>query len=250
MDRNTAELGPYIAKCFPTFTAPTEKVFNEKTRQRRPTLESNRTNRILLYPGTFNPPHQGHRALLCHAFQSSQDINTIAAIIIPGGNSAVRNKCSRNGTSTVFTKEERIRLWQGGLPHDWCWVYPGRVRDFSLFCLHLTEAITRDGFEVKFALLLGPDHISQLSCPTKNDWNCHEVIVSDISRVPDFLTWRNTLQKFDLYGPWKTVSCSEERAASYAKKIRGMLHGWIYSLAPTPFLEMFEAGNQTLNVVL
>jgi nicotinic acid mononucleotide adenylyltransferase len=240
MARQTAELGPYIAKCFPQIYGPIDNVFNEKNPQRTPTLKSNRANRIILYPGSFNPPHQGHRALLCHAFHSCQDINVIGAFILPGGHTAIEVKVAREGSHTAFTNEERIRLWKSCLP-DWCWVYSGQVRDFKSFSLQLFELIKRDGFQVQFVMLMGPDHIHQWSRPTRNRWHCHEVVISDISRAPEFLTWTNTLQRFDRYTPWKTVPHSGE---TEGRKIRSVVHNSIDFFAPAPVVQMLlERGN-------
>ena len=48
-----------------------------------PLLSKDRVNRVLSYPGSFNPPHVGHLAVLRHAFESSPDLNIVAGIVFP-----------------------------------------------------------------------------------------------------------------------------------------------------------------------
>jgi FAD synthase len=123
MDCNTADLGTYIESCHNTYSFCRDGVFDQGITHLRPRLESNRTNRVLLYPGSFNPPHRGHEALLNRAFACSHDINAIAAIILPLDDSRVEAKCRHLGHDLIFTKEQRVQLWKGYGMHDWRWVY-------------------------------------------------------------------------------------------------------------------------------
>lgn len=61
-----------------------------------PTLVKHRTNRILAYVGSFNPPHRGHLHLLKHVFtRGTHDMNVIAAIIIPASDESVMKKVQK-----------------------------------------------------------------------------------------------------------------------------------------------------------
>ena len=83
MDGETADLEKYIENChygdcLPTFSG--DQVFARGLAHYRLRLETTQINRILLYPGSFNPPTHGHLALLSHAFESMHDdIKIIAA---------------------------------------------------------------------------------------------------------------------------------------------------------------------------
>lgn len=65
MTEKYESLSPYIATCH--FNTSVEfgkdKIFDYGIAHHAPMLESNQINRILLYPGAFNPPHHGHKAL-------------------------------------------------------------------------------------------------------------------------------------------------------------------------------------------
>lgn len=76
----------------------------------------------LFYTGSLNPPHRGHKSLLCHAFKHSQDINVIAAII-PLDDIHVEAKRRALGEDLIFTKAQRAKLWTPFVPRDWYWVF-------------------------------------------------------------------------------------------------------------------------------
>jgi hypothetical protein len=138
MGSKTADFGRYIENCrygdyLPTFSG--DQVFGRGLTHYRPRLETTQTNRILLYPGSFNPPHHGHLALLSHAFESSRDdINIIAAIILPLDDDCVEEKCRDAGEDVVLTKDQRVRLWRGESgPNDWYWVYDRSMEEWDSF---------------------------------------------------------------------------------------------------------------------
>jgi len=69
-----------------------------------------------LYRGSFKPPHQQHEEGLCHAyFYTGFDLNVVAAIFALLDDRNVEAKMhmkKKEGlASHVFTKEQRISLW-------------------------------------------------------------------------------------------------------------------------------------------
>jgi len=60
-----------------------------------PDLKPNCINHILLYPGSFNPSHLGHVALLNHGMSAGHDLNIIAAIIVPLDDKSLDRKLSQ-----------------------------------------------------------------------------------------------------------------------------------------------------------
>ncbi|EXJ86726.1 hypothetical protein A1O3_03679 [Capronia epimyces CBS 606.96] len=216
INHNTAPLGSYIEKAYYGDSNPfNEAIFDQGITHRPPQLESDRTNRILLYPGSFNPPHVGHWALLDHALASSQDINIIAAIILPLDDDRVIEKCEALGQSLAFSKEQRVQIWRGYGPHDKYWAYGGSEGEWPSFRHRLNEDCARDGFEVKFIVLAGPDQVSQDDV-SWNPRDCEEILVSDVSRSADFTTSEGTLEQFEECDPWEPVFWNEEAATRHA----------------------------------
>jgi hypothetical protein len=81
-----ASLSTYIllaeASTLPSSSPRTRPIFNTAFGISTPILKTDRENRIILYPGCFNPLHLGHKALLWHTYLST-DSHTIAAMILP-----------------------------------------------------------------------------------------------------------------------------------------------------------------------
>jgi hypothetical protein len=60
------------------------EIFDYGIAHQSPCLKFGRINRILLYPGCFNPPHRDHFEILRHGFgKRDRDICIIAAIVLP-----------------------------------------------------------------------------------------------------------------------------------------------------------------------
>jgi len=88
--------------------------------QHAPTLTPHTVNRILVYPGKFNPPHYGHLATLHDGFHNTgADLNLIVAMIVPRGDGYTDH--------LQLTKSERANLWRGADDYlsDYYWVFEG-----------------------------------------------------------------------------------------------------------------------------
>jgi hypothetical protein len=79
---STAKVDDYLAR------ASKKKATRMKRNSHRqdevePLLKKGKTNRILVYPGAFNPPHRGHMRALQHAFhECGPEFNAVAAIVL------------------------------------------------------------------------------------------------------------------------------------------------------------------------
>src|SRR5271167_970439 len=72
-----------------------------------PLLSKDRANRVLIYPGSFNPPHIGHLSVLRHAFESSPDLNIVAGIVVPVAVELIEKENYRSGRHLVLSREQR-----------------------------------------------------------------------------------------------------------------------------------------------
>lgn len=222
-----ADLEDYIKRALGDDTA---SVFNHGVAY-RPQLRQDRKNRILLYPGSFNPPHVGHLDLMQHAFENCQDINVIAAIVIPLDDDRVRSKCVNIGQDLQFTREQRVQLWRGNTRAPWYWVFDGSEWKWDKFRERLEKAVIRDGFDLRFVLLCGPDWVQTDSIPGWNAWDCEDIVVSDISRPADFVRPFREPLGLDGCGPWMPLCWSDGEIHAHARNMADIRVSYVASLS-------------------
>ncbi|KAI0851550.1 hypothetical protein F5Y00DRAFT_267733 [Daldinia vernicosa] len=206
-ESTVADLGDYIETCYyGDETDPSERrpIFKQGVGYYRPQLRQDRTNRIIIYPGVFNPPHRAHQAMVHYAFSCSQDIDAIAVIVIPvsdrTSNNSSNNSSKKYVEDACFTMAQRVRLWSGDNgPHDWLWVYDQGGSKWDTFRRDLTCAIQKDGFILEFVYLSGPDRIG------RSPWDCDNIIVSNVGREADFVIEGEVCLQLDRYGSWKRI---------------------------------------------
>lgn len=145
-----------------------------------PTVLKEQTNRILVYKGSFSPPHIGHMAVLRHAFEhGGRDLNMIAAIVKP------LERCSRPATATCsgktisFGMEERVALWKSDdrLP-ALAWVYEDSIVELKRLMYCLVQTAKMDGYDLEFVALYGPDNSGWLDEPYWH-WTAEVTLVDD-----------------------------------------------------------------------
>lgn len=118
----TADLGQYLSDAWgPCLCEPTPStigchhtnIFGPRSAPGRPQLKKGQENNVLIYSGCFNPPHLGHYKLLRRAFEGSQDLNVIAAVVYPVSTRVLERKARRRQQWLMFDMADRIRLWHG-----------------------------------------------------------------------------------------------------------------------------------------
>lgn len=183
------------------------KIFDRGIYQFSPILEHGRINRILFYPGCFNPPHLGHLELLRHGFmESGRDLNIVAAIVLPLDDESLRGKFSKQGGTLILPKDERVRLWGDCSLNDWYWVFDRSETEWLIFQKRLSQVVTKAGFDIRWVWLCGPDHIKVDRTPIQA-WGCKEYIVSDVGRSASFTS--NTIDRLTSlkgYGAWEEIA--------------------------------------------
>ncbi|KAI1384956.1 uncharacterized protein F4822DRAFT_433492 [Hypoxylon trugodes] len=156
-----------------------------------------------MYPGCFHPPHRGHQAVLNEAFAATQDIDVIAAFVVPVVSGILDDKTY--GDQLSLTLADKTRLWTGGEPHDWLWVFEGGGPDeWECFRSQLAFLIAKDGFDVDFIYLAGPDHVGR-NFISNTAWNCDHSIVGDAGRDADFIRGDGSLARLKDCERWERV---------------------------------------------
>ena len=184
-------LGEFVELCYFEGGPPNDperRPFNNGRAKDPPLLRPRGVNRILIYPGCFNPPHRGHLELLKHVFlNAGDDLQITAAIVIPIDEKHLAHKTRSEKKVLVLPREQRIELWQtSGLPKDRIWLFDRSQSDWAIFKGRLVECFRANSVEVKFMLLGGPDWVNSIRVPDAARWGCTDIITSDISRAVNF----------------------------------------------------------------
>ncbi|KAE9974887.1 hypothetical protein EG328_003554 [Venturia inaequalis] len=198
-----------------------------RTPSTSPRLKQGVTNRILVFRGCFNPPHIAHLNLLRYVYlRAASEFNIVAALIValPDYSCTIKFQ-DPTDESLLFSWEERKTLWeQDSQFPDWAcvieldkwsnWVKPGL----------LTETI-KDGFEVKFVHVLGPDHIAH-----KEGYDyVGETMTSDTGRRANFVGLEGMLDlpNCSPWAPWESRSLRLRKSKKERFMIRTGVFGGI-----------------------
>ena len=152
-----------------------------------PTLRVGVPNTILLFPGSFNPPHHGHMKLLKQVMEGvGKDLNVIGAIIIIDDDEKLAEKAKSGDLKLKFSQRHRARLWHGDRrpPVDWVWIFSHPETKWWKFRSDLAEKAKKDKYDIRFIHLVGPTQITADSLPDTKTWSCDYMITSDTDYKP------------------------------------------------------------------
>jgi len=123
------------------------------------TLHPNRENLLLVYGGSFNPPHRGHIEVLLSGLHPA--ISPVAIVILPSEDWHLRSKISTSHPSFFLSQKRRAGLLHAieAIPRDRVWVWTTTWYPFKPFTEALLRLTKKDGFELSFARLVGPDNL-------------------------------------------------------------------------------------------
>lgn len=203
----TAPVDLYVRRALGNSKA---KTFAHNSQVSPPTLVKGRTNSILWFPGSFNPPHQGHKDTLVHAFfRGGDDLNIIAAIVILGHDSSVGSKYEGRidgAPYIVLPRKQRAKLFDQSMsPGGFHWCYTRDNRRSKHFAAALVQETANDGFDIRFVGVAGPDWLG------KANFRDDTIIVGtgDPSRMQYRAQTMCGFEQVPNYSPWSTMKLEE-----------------------------------------
>jgi len=170
-----------------------------------PTLSSDCENRILVYPGSFNPPHLGHLALMWHAFLCTDD-KTIAVMFLPMGEGSLAKKSNveDEGRSFKLSLHQRTQLLQDDVLGRFTWVFPTTPYDCRDFMRKVQELAAADGFKIAFPSLHGGDHFDDYRGTL--GWGTGSIVASNVTRSLKFIDSSDRpMDNFPECGAWRKM---------------------------------------------
>jgi hypothetical protein len=124
------------------------------------TLRTGQQNLILVYGGSFNPPHRGHIEVLLSGLRP--EVEAVAIVVLPSEDFHLRHKMSNSRSRFFLSRERRADIWRAlpNIPREKVWVWTETWYPFQVFMHTMVQSATRDGFELAFSHLIGPDNLN------------------------------------------------------------------------------------------
>jgi cytidyltransferase-like protein len=186
-----------------------------------PLLSKDRVNRVLIYPGSFNPPHVGHLAVLRHAFESCPDLNIVAGIVLPARVEHIEKKNYQSGRCLALSEEQRLELWKRDARFP-AWAFAPRYKSSQL-TEEIANAAKKDGYEILYIGLGGPDIWDFSLPPTHMYTSFTEHLISDAARGARFLGPDGVPQPIERYTTWKRLELDLQPGAERLRRTKRRL---------------------------
>lgn len=133
-------------------------------------------------------------------------------VVLPSSDESLSNKCKTKSTTFRFGREERCHLWKKD-PHfpEWAWVFEGTKngvsQKFRTFVQNLKAATSKDGYEIDFIYLYGPDRMTP-----KSSWEAGQItLLCDAARTADYQRSCGRLKNFHNFTSWKRAEIDREQ---------------------------------------
>ncbi|KAJ5083838.1 hypothetical protein N7456_013265 [Penicillium angulare] len=211
-------------------------VKHESTSQLQPGV----LNRILFYPGSFNPPHISHLALLQHIMKSGSDMNFIATVIFPADDAFIEKKLGEEAEDFILSKEERVRLWRGHGRDAPFWTYGGSIMEWQAFKAELIQEVAKDGFQLDISVLGGPDRMVDVDKGPPGQWGYNEWVFSDFSRDIEDYTPGSAMKQLESYEPWTPVVMNRKKSRQAAETVVSYIIAGMYMTGPKNTANMLK----------
>jgi hypothetical protein len=135
-----------------------------------PRLHRSTTNQILLYPGSFNPPHRGHLATIQYFADRRAQLNIVAFFIFCDPSSVILTK-NKKHDSIILPRSLRNAIFYQTpeltqlMSEGWLHLLVGSMESHISYLRILADFVKGDGWSVNLVGFLGGDKLSAESPP-------------------------------------------------------------------------------------
>lgn len=122
-------------------------------------LKADQENLILVYGGSFNPPHRGHVDVLLAGLRP--EVDALAIVVLPCEDYLLRSKMSNAHSEFFLHMQRRSEIWSAlpSIPKDRVWVWSSTYFPFILMTEALLRLTKADGYRVAYSQMIGPDNL-------------------------------------------------------------------------------------------
>ncbi|KAF5876862.1 uncharacterized protein Bfra_001217 [Botrytis fragariae] len=167
-----------------------------------PILKPNARNNILLYPGSFNPPHQGHLATIRYFSERREQLSITTMFLFVDPGSIVKSKEKQWG-DIIIPQTVRYELFYKVpeisqlVASGWLQLLVGDMDNHIKVLRATTNLVSEAGYAVKLVGLLGGDKLTVESAP-----HVHPGCLQEWGPVDEFLII-NARRPVDFFDPKK-----------------------------------------------
>lgn len=166
-------------------------------------LQMDCDNLILVYGGSFNPPHRGHIDVLLSGLRP--EVAAVGIVVLPSEDFHLRNKVAKSHPGFFLHMKRRADIWDAipSIPKDRVWVWTSTWYPFKTVIDALVRLTNADGFKVSFSNMIGPDNLNLEDPLNILPYKFDTVLVTNKARnvASQFLS-DGRLGKWDGFGEW------------------------------------------------
>lgn len=160
-------------------------------------------NLILVYGGSFNPPHKGHLEVLFSGLRP--ELAATAIVVLPSEDFHLRHKLAGSHPEFFLRRQRRADLWQAmpAIPQSKVWVWCSTWYPFDSVCREVARLAAADNYQLSFSHLIGPDNVIPKSPLAILPYELPTIVISNKARdVPAHFEPDGTPKAFNGFGPW------------------------------------------------
>ncbi|KAF5689680.1 Rossmann-like alpha beta alpha sandwich fold [Fusarium circinatum] len=166
-------------------------------------LKKGQDNLILVYGGSFNPPHRGHMDVLLSALHPV--VNAVAVVVLPSEDLHLRHKLANSHPDFFMGRKTRAALWaeMPQVPRSKVWIWSETWYPFFTFMEAAQRLCDADGYRIVFSHLIGPDNLNRADALNNLPYRLPRILVTNKARhVPSQFLPNGQPTKWKGFGEW------------------------------------------------
>ncbi|KAL4721750.1 hypothetical protein ACLX1H_011244 [Fusarium chlamydosporum] len=174
-------LRPYLEAAYREARLSTEAALNP-LQKLDCNLKKDQDNLILVYGGSFNPPHRGHLDVLLSALHPV--VNAVAVVVLPSEDFHLRHKLTNSHPDFFMSRRKRAALWAEipQVPKDKVWIWSETWYPFFTFMEAAQRLCEADGYKIVFSHLIGPDNLNRADALNNLPYRLPRILVTNKAR--------------------------------------------------------------------